>query len=473
MARIARELDQLRRALDESAIVALTDDEGVILHVNDRFCAISGFSREELIGKTHRVVNSGYHDEAFFRDLWMRIAAGHVWRGRIQNRRKNGSTYWVDTTITPLFGNSGPPERYLAVRYDVTELVRTAEALFESERRLRGILDNAAVGVAVVGLDDRFVEASAALRRMLRCDEKTIENHPFTDFSQPSEEGLDRQLFHELVEGRRDHYQIDRRYVRCDGTTFLGHTTVSLVRDEEGRPDHVIGVIEDVTEIRANEQRLRERGALARLGEMSAIIAHEVRNPLAGIRGAVEIIGRSLPGNGPQHQAIESIVDRIKDLDELLTQVLLFARPRPPRPTRISLRSVLERVREHAGPAAVAIEGEDVELMADPSILERAFTNLAINAVQATGGSGPVRIVLVPSDDRAVVELVDAGPGIPDEHAERIFEPFFTTKSRGAGLGLAIARASVEAHGGTLELVRSTPGETCLRVVLPLAPGGR
>ncbi len=466
-------LDELRAALDASALVSVTDREGVILHVNDRFCTVSGYGREELVGRNHRVVSSGHHEPPFWRELWETILAGRVWRGRIRNRHKDGQHYWMDTTITPLFDDRESPQRFLAVRHDATELVRISEALDTSERSLRGIFDHAAVGIAVVDLDDHIVEASAALQRMLRCGSHELGGRPFTDFSPRTQGGLDRELFQELVDGKRDHYQIDRRYVRCDGTAFLGHTTVSMVRDDEGRPHHVVGVIQDVTEIRENEQRLRERGALARLGEMSAVIAHEVRNPLAGIRGAVEIIGRSLPDEAPEREAIASIVRRIHDLDELLGQVLTFSRPRPPRPTRTSVRSMLERAREHAGPQAVRIEGEDVELLADPAILERAFTNLAINAVQATQGHGPVVVAVARTEDTCTIEFRDAGPGIAEEHAARIFEPFFTTKSRGAGLGLAIARSSVEAHGGTLVLASRAPGATCMRVTLPLAPGAR
>lgn len=471
-ARTDQMLDELRRALDESALVAVTDRDGVILHVNDRFCQTSGYAREELVGQTHRLVNSDYHDREFWRELWETILDGRVWRGRIRNRHKDGQAYWMDTTITPLFHDSDSPQRFLAVRYDVTQLVHISDQLLASERSLRGIFDHAAVGIAVVDLVDHIVEASAALQRMLRAGPGDLAGRPFTDFS-PHEDGLDRELFQELVDGRRDHYQVDRRYVRSDGTTFLGHTTVSMVRDDEGRPHHVVGVIQDVTEIRENEQRLRERGALARLGEMSAIIAHEVRNPLAGIRGAVEIIGRSLPSEGDEQEAIESIIQRIADLDELLGQVLTFGRPRPPKTMRTSLRSILERVREHAGPQAVRVEGEDVELVADAGILERAFANLAINAVHATRGAGPVVISISRAEDTCTIDFRDAGPGIAEENAAKVFEPFFTTKNRGAGLGLAIARSSVEAHGGTLVLASGEPGATCMRVTLPVAPGAR
>ncbi|MBX3269391.1 MAG: PAS domain S-box protein [Sandaracinaceae bacterium] len=468
-ARIVRELSELRRALDESAIVAVTDADGVILHVNDRFCAVSGYSREELVGQTHRVVASGEHPPSFFQDLWATILSGAVWRGRIQNRRKDGSPYWVETTITPLFGAGPRPERFLAVRHDVTELVRATQARVDAERRLEAVFDNAAVGVAVVDLSDRFVLASATLGRMLRASREELARRPFTDFTEPGDVGLDRELFRELVDGAREHYRIDRRYRRGDGTSFLGHTTVSLVRDDAGRPDYVIGVIEDVTEVRANEQRARERGALARLGEMSAVIAHEVRNPLAGILGAVEIIGRSLPEAGPERDAIESVVRRIGDLDELLTQILVFARPRPPRPARVSLRPILEHARDHAAGITFSVTGdENVTLFADAALLERALANLVVNAAQA--GAQSVRASVHADEETCTIELVDDGPGIGEEHASRIFEPFFTTKSRGAGLGLAIARAAVEAHGGTLALARSAPGATAMRVVLPLSP---
>ncbi|MCB9598029.1 MAG: PAS domain S-box protein [Sandaracinaceae bacterium] len=469
-ARTVHELEELRRALDASAILAITDRDGIIRHVNDRFCAMAGYSRAELVGQTHRVVSSGHHDRAFFEDLWRTILGGSIWRGRIQNRRKDGTLYWVDTVITPMFGTSDAPESFLAVRHDVTELVRTSEALHESQHRFRAILDNAAVGIAVVDLEDHILEGSAALRRMLRCEHEELTQHPFTDFAVPEHPGLDRELFAELVAGHRDHYQIDRRYLRCDGTSFLGHTTVSLVRREDGSPDHVIGVIQDVTAARETERQLREQGALARLGEMSAIIAHEVRNPLAGIRGAVEIIGRSLGDSSHEREVVASIVRRIADLDDLLTQLLLFARPTTPRLVRTSLGSLLSRVREHVGPDALILEGDDVELLADPALLERAFSNLALNGVQATGG-GPVRVVISRHADVCSVELHDPGNGIPPEHRERIFEPFFTTKSRGAGLGLAITKAAVEAHDGTIELVESVPGHTCFRVSLPLGPG--
>lgn len=132
----SREFVHLKSALDEAAIVAITDARGIITYVNKKFCAISKYSREELLGRTHKVVNSGLHPREFFAGMWSTIAAGRVWEGEIRNRAKDGRHYWVNTTIVPFMDETGRPESYVSVRYEITDRVHAQEQLKVHAKKL-------------------------------------------------------------------------------------------------------------------------------------------------------------------------------------------------------------------------------------------------------------------------------------------------------------------------------------------------
>ena len=345
----ATQLADLKRALDHAAIVATTDVTGKITYVNDKFCEISGYSREELIGQDHRVINSGLHPKEFIRDLWVTIANGRVWHGELRNRAKNGYFYWVDTTIVPCLDVRGKPYQYIAIRADITAR-------------------------------------------------------------------------------------------------------------------------------KAAEERLAQQAALARLGQMAAVVAHEVKNPLAGIKGAVQVLMSRRPAGDPETTVMREIVARIDALDDLIQDLMTYARPRPPRLSAVNLRQLIDEAvtmlrRDPFGSALhVHTEGDAGEAIVDPDLIRATVLNLLLNAAQAMNGKGDVQIVTATHNGNWTIAVHDNGPGIPTDIREQVLEPFFTTKARGGGLGLPIAKRVAELHGGTLTLAFPAAGGTVVRLEAPTRP---
>jgi len=229
-------------------------------------------------------------------------------------------------------------------------------------------------------------------------------------------------------------------------------------------------------ELQQNVDRLKKAERLSAVAELSASLAHEIRNPLAGISGAAGILKRGSGGTRNAQECVEIIEKESQRLNKLLTGFLDFARPRAPRFQRTDLEAVIDAVVALAArtPEAIGIEFQREiqprmpEVECDPEQLKQVLLNLVLNAVQATG-KGIVRMAAMARDGKACVAVIDQGAGIPPEQQERMFEPFFTTKENGTGLGLAVALKIVEQHSGTLTARSAPSGGLMMVVELPLA----
>jgi two-component system, NtrC family, sensor histidine kinase HydH len=229
-------------------------------------------------------------------------------------------------------------------------------------------------------------------------------------------------------------------------------------------------------ELLDSQEHLKRAERLSVLGQVAAGLAHEIRNPLAGLKGALEIIASRVAPGTPEAEFAGIAARDAARLDGLVSDFLTYARPRDPELREIDLCSVIAHVTTVSRPEAdrsgvsLAIEASrsPIAVRVDREQMTQVILNVVLNAIQASPLGGTIRIQPRSEVDSAVVEVSDQGPGISPEHLTRIFEPFFTTKQRGTGLGLAISQRIVLAHNGSIDVVRSSPAATTFRVRLPL-----
>lgn len=230
-------------------------------------------------------------------------------------------------------------------------------------------------------------------------------------------------------------------------------------------------------ELRDSQEHVRRADRLSALGEIAAGLAHEIQNPLAGIKGALDIVASRASAGSPEAEFAQIGTTELARLDTLVREFLMYARPHDPalRPTPI--HDVVERVvallRPQAEKKRVTLlveETSNVTLIVDPEQMTQVILNVVLNAIQASPSGGSVRIREAVEADWAQIEIIDEGSGIAPEHLSRIFDPFFTTKARGTGLGLATSQRIVTAHRGTITAVPGSPSGSIFRIRVPLAP---
>jgi two-component system sensor kinase FixL len=345
-----------------------------------------------------------------------------------------------------------------------------------AEARWRAVIDSAVDGIIVIDLRGSIEVFNLAAQRMFCYEEAEVMGRNISMLMpEPDHSRHDGYLTHHLETGERRIIGIGRAVtgLRRDGTQFPLHLSVGEMEIDGEK--HFTGILHDLSQRQDLEERLREATALARIGEMAAVIAHEVRNPLAAVRGAIQVIGGRLPAGTADAAIIKEIIARIDGLNDLIQDLFVFARPPKPKlaPTNVrdvlaAVAGLLKRDPAFAG-LEVAISGEPAPVLADANLITIVFQNLLMNAAQAMHGRGVIAVTISAIDGWQRVEIADHGPGIPAEIKAALFRPFKTTKSRGTGLGMATAKRLVELHGGRIAVSSPEGGGTTLIVDLPVA----
>jgi PAS domain S-box-containing protein len=452
---LLNDLENVRLALDQSAIMAVTDPRGNIIQVNDKVCEISKYQREELIGQNHRILNSGYHPREFFTDLWSTILKGQKWEGDIRNRNKYGQNYWVHTVIIPFKDADGKIKEFVSLRYDITQKKQT-------EENLQNLFDSAFEGLLIYDLSGRVLWRNLKLDEILALapPPPPAEDVYFRSFYGPNaplfqvgEFKIHRELGHgtQVLE------------LSCKNYSYKGHRAYLVAT-------------RDISEKEKYESQILQQDRMASIGLLASGLAHEIGTPLGIMRGRAELLSLQKSLEPSSRQNAEIIIQQIDRISDLIKSLLTLARGENSSTLglveiRPIFDDVLKFLQYESRKYNIHIDNkipDKIVALAVPTSLFQVLLNLLVNAFHAiqerqAKESSHIGKVLLSAENKNEflwIHIQDNGCGISEENIKKIFSPFFTTKDVGigTGLGLAISFKMLTSWNGGIE-VESTEGE--------------
>ena len=471
---------QVLRALIDSAVdgIIVIDARGRIETFNPAAERLFGYAEQDVLGRNVSMLMPSPYREEHDRYLWRYQQTGQariIGIGReVTGLRRDGTTFPLHLSVGEM--TIGTERKFTGIVHDLSERVRLEERLRGSEEHWRSVIESAVDGIVVIDSRGRIEAFNPAAERLFGYSASEMLGRNINALMpSPYREEHDGYIQRYLATGKAKIIGIGREVtgLRRDGTTFPVHLSVGemSIRGEQ----KFTGILHDLSTRVVMEGQLREQESLVRLGEMAAVIAHEIKNPLAGIRGAVQVIGTRLASGSRDAAVIGEIIGRIDTLNGLIQDLLLFARPPQPKPALVEVSSLIAttvdllRGDPTLSEVEVEVEGVCPAVLVDPELLKIVFQNLLVNGAQAMRGSGRMQISVEKADGTCQVRFSDSGPGIPADIRDKIFTPFFTTKARGTGLGLPTARRLLEAQRGAISLDFPPAGGTTVIVQLPLA----
>ncbi|MCM3676954.1 PAS domain S-box protein [Peribacillus simplex] len=468
-------VSDIRYALDQSAIVAITDAKGIITYVNEKFLEISQYEKHELIGRNHSIINSGYHPKEFFTDLWLTIGQGKTWNGEICNRAKDGNVYWVDTTIVP-FMKKGKPYQYISIRSDISSRKKAENALKGSIKELEDMhyAINQSLIVAItddkgviIEVNEKFSEVSGYGR-----GELIGHTHKVVNSGYHSKEFFE-QMWKTVHE--RKVWKGEIRNKAKDGSFYWVDTTIVPFFSEEGKPFQFLALRYDITERKQSEEMLHRQDKLAAVGQLAAGVAHEIRNPLTSMKGYTEFLQLDETDENKQ-EYLEIIMDEINRVNEIVEEFLQLAKPQALILETKNLVPIIQNVvsltefeaRKKNITLISDCNGEEILVRCDENRLKQVILNFIKNGMEAMPDGGFIKIITELKKDKVHISITDTGIGMPPEQLKRLGEPFFTTKKSGNGLGLMISFKIIESHLGNVFVESEVNKGTIFNIVLPI-----
>ncbi|MFM2360775.1 MAG: hypothetical protein RLY16_2768 [Bacteroidota bacterium] len=489
------EVISLKKALDETAIVAITDQKGKIISANDKFCEISGYSREELLGKDHRILNSGYHDKAYIAELWKTIISGKVWKGEFKNKNKAGEYYWVDSTIVPFLDEMGKPYQYVAIRYDITARKHIMQELQRLSAFQQVILNGTKYAITYTDPTGKIIGFNKGAENMLGYTAQemialgtpAILHDPSEiiqmaarlseEYGFKIEPGFEVFVMKSRTAGSEEN---EWTYIKKNGSKIIVNLTVSTLRDSNQEIIGYMGIADDITQRKKAEQELikaKEQAVAASIAKSDflANMSHEIRTPLNGVIGFSDLLLKTQM-TATQQQYMTIVNQSANGLLDIVNEILDFSKIEAGKlELDIDKTDLLELTSQIADVVTFQVQQKNLEMLLEvsPTLpryiwtdavrLRQILVNLLSNAVKFTEkGEIKLKVSLTAKlgdEARFRFEVQDSGIGIASKNLGKIFKAFeqadtsTTRKFGGTGLGLNIANKLLGMmHGSSLKV---------------------
>ncbi len=490
-----------RSALDQAAIVVVTDNKGNITFVNDKFLEVSGYSRGELIGKNNRLMNSGQHDQNLFRELWATISAGNTWRGEICNRTKDGTLYWVDVIIVPSKSVHGKINQFVSIQYDITEKKQAESKLWVTTEMRRAILESANFSIISFDVNGLILSFNKTAEEMLGYNADEVVGKLSLEALHDVEEVEARAailsyelgetiepgvaVFTEKAKRLKTPDENEWTFVKKDKSRLSIRASTTCLYSETGDLIGYLEVAQDITEskkihnqlIQANQTALN---SLKARSEFLANMSHEIRTPMNGVIGMCNLLlGETQEPS--QIEKLKIIQNCGNTLLDLINDILDFSKldagrvefEKEPFPIHSTIGEIIELLNTKASEKGLLLAYKKSDsvpdwLLGDVTRFRQILMNLVGNAIKFTKvGSVTVSSTSeLNSENQHLVKISvkDTGIGIPEKAKKKLFISFTqvdastTRRFGGTGLGLAISKGISEKMGGTIT-VESQEGQ--------------
>ena len=469
-----KEITDYKLALDAASIVAITNHKGIIQFANDNFCKISKYSKEELIGQDHRIVNSGYHDKKFIKTIWQTIAKGKVWKGEIKNKAKDGSHYWVDTTIIPFLDEQDKPYQYVAIRSDITERKKIEEELQKNEEQFRNLLENMLEGAQIIDYNWKYIYVNNTLAKHGRYSKEELLGYTVME-KYPGIEQTDIYKAMEVCMNQRVIKQLENEFVYPDGSHAWfelsmqpvpeGIFMLSIDITERKKAEAELHQLNNELEMKVAERTLQLELANKELESFSYSVSHDLRAPLRAINGFSKILkedfGSTLDIDAVRY--LNRIIHSAGKMGQLIDDLLTFSRmsrkelaKRPVDMHKLATVICLELKNEYQKPTIELNISELPVANADLNTIKQVWINLISNAFKYSRNREKQLIELgsYSNNNEVVYYVKDNGAGFNMQYADKLFGVFNRLHAEdefeGTGVGLAIVHRIITKHDGSV-----------------------